>query len=140
MSFSVGRNLERDCDDDATGFIPYLVENCICHRLGQKLLIHPPGLPAVMRSDQSYVCVNFRRWNALFGEFRKVVCSFQLRRLCVVNTYKHIDFNTMRQRFMLHLPHVESEHRFQFDTRPKQEMLPRPLRWPRVTRRIADLY
>ena len=83
---SVGRNLERDCDDDASGFIPYLVENCICHRLGQKLLIHPPGLPAVMRSDQSYVCVNFRRWNALFGEFRKVVCSFQLRRLCMVKS------------------------------------------------------
>ena len=30
--------------------------------------------------------------------------------------------------------------RFQFDTRPKQEMLARPLRWPRVTRRIKGLY
>jgi len=26
---SVGRNLERDCDDDATGFVRYLVENFI---------------------------------------------------------------------------------------------------------------
>ena len=65
MFFSVGRNLERDCDDDATGFIPYLVEFGICHRLGQKMLIRPLGLPPVRRSDQSYVCINFEKMECI---------------------------------------------------------------------------
>jgi len=44
-------------------------ENCICHRLGQKTLIRPLGLPPVRRSEQSYVCINFD----------KMECNFSLR-------------------------------------------------------------
>ena len=134
------KHLQTDSDSCCICLVRYLVENCICHRLGQKLLIHPPRLPAVMRSDQSYVCVNFRRWNALFGEFRKSCLFFpaaktlrgeyiQAHRFQYNETEIHAAFASCRK-----------WTRFQFDTRPKQEMLARPLRWPRVTRRINGLY
>ena len=175
--------------DSSDIWLKIAFENCICHRLGQKMLPRPLRLPRVTRriKDLYWIFASngtvlfswtesrkrlwwwcnwirpifgwklhlkiafatgwdrrcwyvrwdcpqwggrikamfasiLRRWNALFGEFRKVV-----------------NFNTMRQRFMLHMC-CRKWTPFPFDTRPKEKMLPRPLRWPRVTRRIKNLY